>query len=57
MMTEHDLTQREAEAFVKSTVGTADNWAALAPKLLWPLWGAALGAATPAYYYRRRGRS
>jgi hypothetical protein len=35
---------------------TADNWAALAPELLWPLWGAALGAATLAYYYRRRGR-
>jgi hypothetical protein len=35
---------------------TEDNWAALAPELLWPLWGAALGAATLAYYYRRRGR-
>jgi hypothetical protein len=34
----------------------ADNWAALAPELLWPLWGAALGAATLAYDYRRRGR-
>jgi hypothetical protein len=34
----------------------AENWAALAPELLWPLWGAALGAATLAYYYRRRGR-
>jgi hypothetical protein len=34
---------------------TEDNWAALAPELLWPLWGAALGAATLAYYYRRRG--
>ncbi len=34
---------------------TAGNWAALAPELLWPLWGAALGAATLAYYYRRRG--
>ena len=33
----------------------AENWAALAPELLWPLWGAAL-AATFAYYYRRRGR-
>jgi hypothetical protein len=32
------------------------NWAALAPELLWPLWGAALGAATLAYYYRRRGK-
>ncbi|MBA2534804.1 MAG: hypothetical protein H0V21_07320 [Rubrobacter sp.] len=34
----------------------ARNWAALAPELLWPLWGAALAAATLAYYYRRRGR-
>lgn len=34
----------------------AENWAALAPELLWPLWGFALGAATLAYYYRRRGR-
>jgi hypothetical protein len=33
-----------------------ENWAALAPELLWPLWGAALGAATLAYYYRRRGK-
>jgi hypothetical protein len=32
------------------------NWAALAPELLWPLWGVALTAATMAYYYRRRGR-
>ena len=32
-----------------------ENWAALAPELLWPLWGFALGAATLAYYYRRRG--
>ena len=34
---------------------TSQNWAALAPELLWPLWGVALGAATLAYYYRRRG--
>lgn len=34
----------------------AKNWAALAPEMLWPLWGAALAAATLAYYYRRRGR-
>lgn len=33
-----------------------ENWAALAPELLWPLWGAALAAATLAYYYRRRGK-
>ena len=32
-----------------------DSWAALAPELLWPLWGAALGGATLAYYLRRRG--
>jgi hypothetical protein len=25
------------------------SWAALAPELLWPIWGAALGAATQAY--------
>jgi hypothetical protein len=35
---------------------SAENWAALAPELLWPLWGAALGAATLAYYYRRHGK-
>jgi hypothetical protein len=35
---------------------SAQNWAALAPGLLWPLWGATLAAATLAYYYRRRGR-
>jgi hypothetical protein len=35
---------------------TGGDWAALAPELLWPFWGAALGAATLAYYYRRRGR-
>jgi hypothetical protein len=33
-----------------------ENWAALAPELLWPFWGVALGAATLAYYYRTRGR-
>lgn len=32
------------------------GWAALGPELLWPLWGAALAAATLAYHYRRRGR-
>jgi hypothetical protein len=32
------------------------SWAALAPELLWPVWGVALAAATLAYYYRRRGR-
>jgi len=32
-----------------------EDWAALAPELLWPFWGVALAAATLAYYYRRRG--
>jgi hypothetical protein len=32
-----------------------DDWAALAPELLWPLWGVALALATLAYFYRRRG--
>jgi hypothetical protein len=32
------------------------NWGATAPGLLWPLWGAALGAAVLAYHLRRRGR-
>jgi hypothetical protein len=31
-----------------------ENWAAIAPELVWPVWGVALGAATLAYYYRRR---
>lgn len=34
----------------------ADGWATTAPGLVWPLWGAGLGAATLAYYYRRRDR-
>ena len=34
----------------------AEGWATTAPGLLWPVWGGALGAATLAYYYRRRGR-
>jgi hypothetical protein len=34
----------------------ADGWATVAPGLVWPLWGVALGAATLAYYYRRRAR-
>jgi len=29
--------------------------AALAPELLWPIWGVALAATALAYYYRRRG--
>jgi hypothetical protein len=32
-----------------------ENWATIAPELLWPLWGIALAAATYAYYLRRRG--
>ncbi|MBN1536316.1 MAG: hypothetical protein JW908_06255 [Anaerolineales bacterium] len=33
-----------------------ENWGANTPILFWPLWGIALGIATLAYYYRRRGR-
>jgi hypothetical protein len=43
-------------AILGEGVLSAENWAALAPELLWPLWGVALGAATLAYYYRRRGK-
>ncbi|SPL98098.1 unnamed protein product [[Actinomadura] parvosata subsp. kistnae] len=32
-----------------------DMWATWAPSLTWPLWGAALAAATLAYHLRRRG--
>jgi hypothetical protein len=32
-----------------------EGWATTAPGLLWPAWGVALGGATLAYYYRRRG--
>jgi len=31
------------------------NWAPVGPGFLWPLWGVALGAATLAYWLRRRG--
>jgi hypothetical protein len=31
------------------------DWAAAGPALVWPVWGVALGAATLAYYLRRRG--
>ncbi len=34
-----------------------NDWAALAPELLWPAWGLALGAATAAYSIRRQGRA
>jgi hypothetical protein len=30
-------------------------WGAVAPELLWPVWGLSLGAAAVAYHYRRRG--
>jgi hypothetical protein len=32
------------------------NPATYAPELLWPIWGFSLGAASLAYYFRRRGR-
>jgi hypothetical protein len=32
-----------------------EGWATIAPELLWPVWGVALGAAALAYSYRRRG--
>jgi len=34
---------------------TADRWGAVGPMLLWPVWSVALGAATYAYWLRRRG--
>ena len=47
------LTGTMSEVFVfAEEVG----WAALAPELLWPVWGVALAAATLAYHYRRPGR-
>ncbi|WP_223180076.1 hypothetical protein [Streptomyces griseicoloratus] len=33
----------------------AANWGATVPETIWPVWGAALAAATLAYYFRRRG--
>jgi hypothetical protein len=35
----------------------AEGWAMVVPDVLWPVWGAALGAAALAYHYRRRGVS
>jgi hypothetical protein len=32
-----------------------DFWIVVGPTLLFPLWGAALAAATLGYYFRRRG--
>jgi len=49
------LTLRGAISETFTFIDTED-WAALAPELLWPLWGIALAAATLAYCYRRRGR-
>jgi hypothetical protein len=47
------LTDALTETFVfAEDIG----WAALAPELLWPLWGVSLATATLAYYYRRRDR-
>ena len=37
--------------------GEGENWATLAPQLLWPVWGVSLALATLAYYLRRRGQS
>jgi hypothetical protein len=34
---------------------TRESWAVNAPSILWLVWGVALGAATIAYYLRRRG--
>jgi hypothetical protein len=31
------------------------SWSVIGPELLWPLWGAGLGAAAWAYHHRRRG--
>jgi hypothetical protein len=47
------LTDAFTEVFA---FGRDIGWIALAPELLWPVWGLALAAATLAYYYRRRGR-
>jgi len=43
-------------ALGNNRVSLDENLGALAPELLWPAWGIALGAATLAYYYRTRGR-
>jgi hypothetical protein len=49
------LTGRLDVALGEDVLG-GQNWATLAPELLWPLWGVALAAAALAHYYRRRGR-
>jgi hypothetical protein len=43
--------------YVRAYVRTGipeEGWAMIIPALLWPVWGAALGAAALAYHYRRR---
>ncbi len=40
----------------ENRVTLRENWAALVPELLWPIWGTALAAAALAYWYRVRGR-
>jgi hypothetical protein len=49
------MTLTEGFVLGNTRLTLEDDWAALAPELLWPVWGAALGAATLAYYLRRRG--
>ncbi|WP_432587794.1 hypothetical protein ABVG11_21055 [Streptomyces sp. HD1123-B1] len=34
----------------------SEDWGTTVPEMFWPLWGAALAAATLAYHLRRRGR-
>lgn len=41
-------------AYLRSGI-PEEGWAMVVPGLLWPIWGAALGAAALAYHYRRRG--
>jgi hypothetical protein len=43
------------ELGIGETLTLEDQWAAILPELLWPVWGLALATATLAYYYRRRG--
>ncbi|WP_167043379.1 hypothetical protein [Salinibacterium sp. ZJ454] len=41
---------------VTGLVPLDENWTTIGPELIWPLWGAAVGVATLAYYRRRTGR-
>lgn len=51
------VTRSNSAAIVPSLeINLGENWAAIAPELLWPMWGVALGAAALAYYFRRRGQ-